>query len=238
MLPFIESLDETLFLFFNGYHTPLLDNIMSLVTGRFIWIPMYAMILLILMKNFKPKHALIYALGIIVAVTVADQLCSTVLRPLFHRLRPSNPDNPFSEFAILVNGYRGGKYGFPSCHAANSFALATFLSLLIKRRRFIIFISCWAFINAFSRLYLGVHYPFDLLVGGVIGIMSGMSLYMICSYATTRHFTRNQLKQNPKVSIPLLYSIVGANHYLRPTDIMIGAGGITFLTIIFMSILK
>lgn len=182
MIEFLNNLDTTLFLTINGHHSLFFDNFMTLFTGRFIWIPMYATILWILFKDFYWKRALIYLLGIIAAICLTDQTCASVIRPAVERLRPSNLENSLSELAYIVNGYRGGSYGFPSCHAANSFALASIVALIVKQRRFSWFIFGWAIINSYSRLYLGVHYPGDLLVGAIVGCSFGIICYYAARY--------------------------------------------------------
>lgn len=128
MIEYLNQLDASILLFFNGMHSPFFDKFMMLCTGKFIWIPMYATILFILFKSFKPKLVLVYAIALGVAIALTDQTCASIIRPVVERLRPSNPGNPLSEYVHLVNGYRGGSYGFPSCHAANSFALAVFIA--------------------------------------------------------------------------------------------------------------
>jgi len=114
------------------------------------------------------------------AVAAADQVCSHMLRPMFERLRPSNLENPFSQYITVVNGYRGGAYGFPSCHASNCFALVGALSVFTLSRRFTAILTVWALLLCFTRMYLGVHYPSDLLVGAMIGGTIGASFAMIC----------------------------------------------------------
>ena len=96
--------------------------------------------------------------------------CHRTHHPLaVERLRPSNPANPISDLVHIVNNYRGGRYGFPSCHASNSFGLAFFLVFLFRKRWLSLFILLWATLNCYTRIYLGVHYPGDLIVGAIIG---------------------------------------------------------------------
>lgn len=236
MLEILNSIDTELYLFFNGMHNPFFDRLMMMVTGKFIWIPMYATVLFVLFRNFKPKQAIMLALTLILAVAFADQICASLLRPIFGRLRPSNPDNPLSEFAVLVNGYRGGKYGFPSCHAANSFALASFMVCVVKSTRFRIFIISWAVINSYSRLYLGVHYPFDLMVGAILGTLISYSLYCAVKYFS-QYQRPEKRRVHTDVYIPGILQIAGMkNPYVRASDIMLGIGGITFFILLTVSI--
>ena len=194
-------------------HAPAIDSFMMLFTGRFIWVPMYIAIVLMLLKTFGWKLTGVYVLALALAITLTDQTCATIIRPIVARLRPSNPENPLSELAILVDGYRGGRYGFPSCHSANSFALATFVSCLIRRPRMIAFIIGWAVLNSYTRLYLGVHYPGDLLVGAAMG----RPLFSIP--------TRLQLTSGERLSVGIT---VG--------DLMIGVGVATIFFIIVSSV--
>lgn len=175
----MSSFDTSVFLFFNGMHNEYFDSVMQLYSGRFIWIPMYAALLVMLLRRYPFAKVVIFVIGIAATICLADQLCASVIRPMFERLRPSNLDNPISEFTHIVDGYRGGPYGFPSCHAANSFGLAVFAALLIKQRHFSFFILLWATINCYSRIYLGVHYPGDLLAGALVGTAAALLCYLI-----------------------------------------------------------
>lgn len=172
-MDFFSQADTQIFLFFNGMHTDYLDRFMIVFTGRFVWVPMYAALLYAVLRNCTARKAVATVFCIVLAIVLADQFCGHLLRPAVGRLRPANPDNPLSELAVIVNGYRGGTYGFPSCHAANSFALAVFTALLVRSRRVAAFIIIWAVVNSYSRLYLGVHYPGDLFVGAVFGSIFG-----------------------------------------------------------------
>ena len=107
--------------------------------------------------------------AIALTITFADQVCAGLIRPVVERLRPANPENPISDLVHVVNNYRGGRYGFPSCHASNSFGLAFFLVFLFRKQWLSLFILLWATLNCYTRIYLGVHYPGDLIVGAVIG---------------------------------------------------------------------
>lgn len=175
----IADFDTSVFLFFNGIHSPFWDYFMTAFTGKIIWVPMYASILYVLLKSTNWKVALAYVLAIGLTITFADQVCSSAIRPFVERLRPSNPDSPIADLVYIVNGRRGGAYGFPSCHAANSFGLATILILLIKKRKLSLFILCWAFLNSYTRLYLGLHYPGDLVVGGIVGSTGAFLIYYL-----------------------------------------------------------
>lgn len=234
MIEYLNQLDTSVFLFFNGIHNSFFDRLMMLYTGRFIWIPMYATILFILIKSFKPKMVVVYLAAIGIAIALTDQTCSSLIRPLVERMRPSNLDNPLSEFTYIVDGYRGGRYGFPSCHAANSFALSVFMSCLIARRRFTMFIIGWAVLNSYSRLYLGVHYPGDLLVGSVIG-----SLYGFLCYRATRLFDHGRAAMGVNFSRPVfIFTIkpqmlpaVPQTVGITVGDVMIMTGALTLFVI-------
>lgn len=193
-MEFLLNLDQSLYLFFNGFHTPLLDSFMMLFTGRFIWIPLYVALAMLLWHAFGTRRAVFFLMMAGVAILLTDQTCASLIRPLVQRLRPSNPENPLSELAIIVNGYRGGMYGFPSCHAANSFALAVFIAMLLPRWRIVLFITLWAAANSYSRLYLGVHYPGDLLVGAIIGSAFGF----LCAKIAKRYESRIKPVDKPK----------------------------------------
>lgn len=175
MIDWLNTIDTQVFLALNGLHAPYFDAFMKLFTGKWIWVPMYAAVLFAVVRNYRWRQTLAVLVCVALAITIADQVCATLIRPEVCRLRPSNPENPLSEMVHIVGGYRGGSYGFPSCHAANSFALASFLTLLFANRKLSLFIFAWAVLNSYSRLYLGVHYPGDLLVGAIIGTAAGLA---------------------------------------------------------------
>lgn len=184
MINELANIDQSIFLFLNGLHTTYGDYFMSAFTGKWIWIPMYASILYVLLRNFNWKVVLGCLIAIALTITFADQVCATLIRPVVERLRPANPDNPISHLVHIVNGRRGGSYGFPSCHASNSFGLAFFLVFLFRQRRLSLFICLWATVNCYTRIYLGVHYPGDLLAGTVVGLCGAGLMYYLLQKVT------------------------------------------------------
>jgi len=178
-MDFLINLDTDIFLFFNGMHCEFIDRAMKLSSDRFVWVPLYVALLVALVRSFGWTKALLIAATAVVAVAAADQLCATIIRPEVQRLRPANPDNPLSALVHVVDNYRGGSYGFPSCHAANTFALVGLMLPLMRNVRFGIVMIVWALLNCYSRIHLGVHYPGDLLVGAVIGCTIGLVCYYI-----------------------------------------------------------
>lgn len=174
MFDFLGEIDEALFLFFHFlFRGPIADTVMWWISNRWIWIPMYVALLIWLIRRLGWKRAAIAVGCIALALTCADQVCANVIRPLVERMRPTHPDNPLSQLVVTVNDYRGGGYGFPSCHAANTFMLATFVLSVTRRRMIVIWMFVWALLNCLSRIYLGVHYPGDLLLGAVVGAFFG-----------------------------------------------------------------
>ena len=159
MIQLLVNTDQNLLLYLNGFHNAFGDYFMSTFTGKWIWVPMYASILYVLLKNFNWKITLCCLTAIALTILFADQVCASLIRPAVERLRPSNPANPISDLVHIVNNYRGGRYGFPSCHASNSFGLAFFLVFLFRKRWLSLFILLWATLNCYTRIYLGVHYP-------------------------------------------------------------------------------
>jgi len=242
MFEYLNQIDTSVFLFFNGMHTPFLDRFMMLFTDRFIWVPMYAAILIMLLKTHGVKSALIYALGIALAITLTDQTCATYIRPMVERMRPSNLENPLSALTLVVDDYRGGDYGFPSCHSANSFALATFLTCLFPRRRMLLFIFGWAILNSYTRLYLGVHYPGDLLVGGAIGSAFGYLCYRLAHCLDTPQHTASSIERmrTPLLTVPFGHAWANVGHMsftLTVGDTLIVVGAATSIIILIAAII-
>jgi len=175
MIDFIVELDTKLFLFLNGHNTPFFDSIMWFISGKKEWIPLYLVLISWLFYRFRKKAWIFLAMGIAV-IALSDLGSVHLFKNVFLRLRPSN--NPELQDVIhLVNNYHGGKYGFISSHAANTFGLAVIMSLFFRDRWFVISILVWAAIVSYSRIYLGVHYPLDVLCGAIWGSLMAGGVY-------------------------------------------------------------
>ena len=136
--------DNACLLAINGWHAPWADTFMYAFSGKVVWIPLYASLLYVIVRNLRWQVALGCAVAIALTIVLADQIGASLIRPIAERLRPSNLDNPISEMVHIVNGYRSGRYGFPSCHAANTFGLAFFVFYLFRNRLLSTFIFGWA----------------------------------------------------------------------------------------------
>ncbi len=165
--------DSTLFRIINTNHLDQLDLIMILLSNKFIWIPLYLFIIKKLYDQYK-KEVWKSILFLLSTILLADQVSSSVLKPLFKRLRPCHVD-AFQSWIHLPDSC-GGMYGFCSSHAANSFGLAIAIYLITKNKWAGAILISWACCISYSRIYLGAHYPIDVFVGAIIGIMSSLVL--------------------------------------------------------------
>lgn len=182
----LSDIDARLLLIVNGAHSPFFDSVMWCISGRWVWVPFYAVLAYLLFRRMSWKRASICLVTIGLIILAADQTCATLIRPEIGRLRPANLNNPLSSFVHVVNGYRGGRYGFPSCHAANTFALAVFMSLVIRHKWFTVMMFSLAFVVSYSRMYLGVHYFGDLFCGATIGSLFAVLFYYLQNYLFKR----------------------------------------------------
>ena len=185
--PIVET-DQSVFLFLNSFHNTFWDYFMMTFTGKWIWVPMYASILYVLLRNYDWKVSLFCVIAIALTITFADQVCATLIRPYVERPRPANELSPIADLVHIVNGRRGGRFGFPSCHASNSFGLAFFLVLLFRKRPLSWFICIWAALNCYTRIYLGLHYPGDLIVGTIVGGCGAWLMYYLLTRVTKQNF--------------------------------------------------
>ncbi len=179
MIDVLQNIDTQVFLALNSLRCEALDGFVRGFSGQWIWVPMYAVIAWMMLWRYGWRAGLWLVVATAIAVGCSDFVCASVIRPFVQRLRPANPDNPLSEMVNIVGDYRGGRYGFPSCHAANTFALAVATSLLMKERLYTVFIFAWAILQCYSRIYLGVHYPGDLLAGALVGSVSGFLTFWV-----------------------------------------------------------
>jgi undecaprenyl-diphosphatase len=179
MIDQLLEYDREIFLYLNGLHAPWLDPVMLFATETLSWLPLYLYLVYLIFKDHQ-KEGLLVLVGIVLTIVLADQVTSTIMKPYFARFRPSHEPS-LQTLVHIVNGYKGGKFGFASSHAANTFGTATFLFLLFgKTRKWIALLFLWAAVVTYSRIYLGVHYPGDILVGALVGMLAalaGFTLY-------------------------------------------------------------
>ncbi|RAK00383.1 undecaprenyl-diphosphatase [Larkinella arboricola] len=165
----LNQLDTDLFLWLNGLYAPWLDTVMVWATMRNTWIPFYALLIGWLGFQYR-KQAIGLVLTLVAAVALSDQTASAVLKPLTLRLRPCH--EPALQKLIHPVLECGGTYGFASSHAANTFALAMALWLLVGQRfAWVKWIFLWALLVSYSRIYVGAHYPLDVLAGAGVGVL-------------------------------------------------------------------
>ena len=183
MIEEILKLDSQLFLFLNNLGSPTFDNFWIYLSYKESNILFYLALLIFYFfnesKKIKLSEVFYSLLFIAIMIAIADQTAN-LFKDSFQRLRPCYNESLIS-FVRLVNESCGGKYGFFSAHASNSFSLAVFFGLLYKNRfRYIIYISLlYASLISYSRIYLGVHFPLDILFGGVYGITIGLVVFRI-----------------------------------------------------------
>ena len=166
----VEAIDSRLFLWLNGQHAGWLDTVMVSITEMWPWIPIYILLAYLVIKQYGRKSLWIFlAVGLVI-------LCSDQLS------------------AHVCKGLPGGRYGFVSSHAANTFAVATFLTAALRKsyRSIGWWLFAWALISSYSRIYIGVHYPGDVLAGAVLGILVGLIIWKL----TTLLFNKRQSKQH------------------------------------------
>lgn len=172
MIEWLIERDKELLVYLNSFHTPWMDPVMFWLTKTMVWFPVYAFMLYITFKYFK-KDAWIILVGIALTILLTDRITSGFMKPFFERWRPSR-EPTLQGLVHLVNGYTGGKYGFASSHAANTFAGAMFFWLIFRHKfTWIWTLFIWSSVMTYTRIYLGVHYPGDILVGLLIGLLCG-----------------------------------------------------------------
>jgi undecaprenyl-diphosphatase len=183
MLDKLISFDRTLFLALNGIHTPWLDTVMFWASKGLVWLPFYLFLLYLTLKNFRWR-TLIVLVAVALTVAFSDQL-SNLVKNDTHRLRPSH--QPDLEGKVhLARDYHGSELGFYSAHASNTFAVAVFLILIFQKRYRYLYLLLlgWAALMSYTRIYLGVHYPADIVAGAAAGAFTGwiagrITLYLL-----------------------------------------------------------
>lgn len=188
MLEKLELLDRQLFLWINSCHSSVFDNVMFYVSETWVFIPLFFYWAYMVFNKTGIKKLLIL-LGFFVLLVVLTDQTSNRIKHAVKRYRPTHNIEIQSQVHI-VNDYIGGKYGFFSGHATNSFGMAMLLFLLFDKKRIAVRFSFfgWAALTGYSRIYLGVHYPSDIFVGMVVGIFWGFVVYKLIQYTFKKQF--------------------------------------------------
>ncbi len=189
--------DTSITLAINGLHCDYLDNFMMMYSGRFIWIPLYLSLFVVMVRNFPIKAVICNLLIAAILITLCDQVVSSGIRPLAYRLRPANLENPISVMIHVVDGYRGGRYGFPSAHAANCWGAFFFVSYVFRRNVLSYVLGAWALLMCWSRVYLGVHYFGDVFCGMLVGLVNASVLYYLFQRYLHKYAQPFKPKANP-----------------------------------------
>lgn len=173
--------ENDLFLWLNNHHNEFWDTFMMIYSGKIAWVPLAVVLLITLFYKTKWQNAVLMILCFVLLATLCDQISAGVIKPIFSRFRPTHhPD--FMYKVLIVDGYKGGRYGFISAHAANGFGVATFLSLILRNKWFTISLLSWALITCYSRIYLGVHFVSDIIGGIMLGSILGFLIYLLHQY--------------------------------------------------------
>ncbi len=191
MIETISYWDEKAFLWLNSFHLEVLDPVVLQLTQTITWIPLYVL-LLYLIYRIDSKNIVWILGGAMLTILLADQVSSGLMKPYFERLRPCN--DPRWEGMIHNYGRCGGLYGFVSSHAANTFGLATFLTLKLgKKQKAIAWLFLYALVVSYTRIYLGVHYPLDLFFGALVGVLAAFFSWL-CVVVVRRKIVKKVLE--------------------------------------------
>ncbi len=183
-MDYLISLDKQWLLLINSMNSQFGDVFFFIFTQTITWIPLYVLLAWAFFKHQGVK-GIISILFIALVITICDQIASNVFKELFERYRPSH-DPVLKNMVHLVGGKRGGLYGFFSSHAANSFGLAFFTILIFRNYVYTSAILTWAILNSYSRIYLGLHYPGDILGGLVCGVVVAWLMYQLYLWVIPR----------------------------------------------------
>ena len=183
MSEWLIHIDQELLLAINGAHNAVLDTLMWWVSSPWVWVPLYVVLAGVLVYRLGWKRGLLYIAVIAIAVGLSDSLVHA-LKHWIMRFRPSN-DPLIGPWVHVVNGYRGGPYGCPSSHAANTLCGAMLFGLLYNKRSALMWtlLMGWTLVISYSRMYLGVHYPLDILFGLTLGALLAVVVYYLVRLA-------------------------------------------------------
>ena len=180
----MNNLDVDILLWINGHGNAWLDELMWIISRSRTWIWLYVLLAGLIVYRFRNwKTILLILVGFCIAVGLSDFITSGLIKPIVCRLRPTH--EPAIDPIRLVHDYVGGRYGFCSSHAANTMACALLFSLLYRNKIATASLMTWVALNCYSRMYLGLHYPSDIMAGLLVG-----ALLAACCYLAIKHVLR------------------------------------------------
>ena len=181
--------DKQLLLWINGSQSLFIDQLASTLTHALTWVPLYlSLFYLVLKNNDRVQKILLVLAAAGLCVLIAGMVDDTIVKPTVARWRPTH-DPQIGLLVDVVDGYRGGNYGFFSAHASNTFSITIFFWWLVRSRLLTTSMVLWSLTNCWTRMYLGVHYPGDILVGLLWGAVTGSLVYWIYKRVTRRYET-------------------------------------------------
>lgn len=215
----LMELDRQLLLAVNGSSSLFMDGLVKTLTTATTWIPLYASLLYVVIKNNDSlKKVMLIVVCTALCVVLAGSVDDMLVKPLVARLRPTH--DPLIGMSVdVVNGYRGGSFGFFSAHASNTFSIAIFFSLLIRNKILSVSLIGWSLVNCWTRMYLGVHFPGDILCGLLWGGVVGYFCWLIHCTVSRRLFSPNKY-------ISTEYTATG--YLVRDIDVIIAVLMLTF----------
>lgn len=193
MIEALEKIDQQLLLFLNGLHAQWLDPVFYLISYKLTWIPLYVILLIYAYRKAGWKFSLFLLLSVIVTVALCDLVSVQAFKNVFERYRPSHNED-IGHLVHLVRDFsgqevRGGYFGFISSHATNHFGIAVIIGLLMKpiRKEIFAILLIWAAVVAYSRIYMGLHYPADVIVGAFVGSIIGYTVFILGQMLNNRY---------------------------------------------------
>ncbi|MDX2003593.1 MAG: phosphatase PAP2 family protein [Chitinophagales bacterium] len=195
MMDYLIHLDHQLFHTINqGLKNGFLDLFMPLMRNKWMWLPLYTFSGFFILNNFK-KDGWKILLGAVIVIVLSDQMSSSIVKPLFERIRPCN--DPYIKASVRTLVACGSGFSFTSSHAANHFAISIFAGLLFfSKSRFLFpILLLWSTIVGFAQVYVGVHYPSDIVGGGILGTVIGISCFFATRYFLSQEFYKSNLDE-------------------------------------------
>lgn len=193
----LQQLDNELFIWFNSSHSPFRDVMMMFFTRVEFWIPFYILVAYQIFKS-KSKEAWWWLIGLSLMILFGNLISTYLFKDILQRLRPSH-EPALNGIVNLVKGYAGDKFGFVSSHATAVFAFAIYTSKLFKNHIYTLFITFWSFLIVYTRLYLGLHYPGDILGGMLLGLGVGFFFFRMTRWWVSRLYPQKQFARYKQV---------------------------------------